>query len=136
MKLTFALLARYAEVDPESGLLNLTGGGIDVFGLKRLPAEFPIAFALQFRYPEPEAEKTFQIAMATLDPQIQPVGKSTDFQITPHLGEYHADGWNGIYTVAGAVTLAVEVPGTHSISVKIDGAVAGDIPFQVFHAVD
>jgi hypothetical protein len=136
VKLTFALLARYAEIDPDSGLLNVTGGGIDVFGLERLPAEFPIAFALQFRYPEPEAGRTFQIALATLDPQIQPVGEPADFEITPHLGEYHADGWQGIYAVAGTVTLAVESPGTHSISIKIDGAVAGDIPFQVFQASD
>ncbi len=134
MKLTFALLARYAEVDPESGLLNVTGGGLDVFGLKHLPAEFSVAFALQFRYPEHEAGQSFRIALATLDPQIQPVGESTDFEITPHLGEYHADGWQGIYAVAGAVTLAVEAPGTHSVNVKIDGALAGDIPFQVFQA--
>jgi hypothetical protein len=93
VKLTLALLARYAEVDPESGLLNLTGGGVDVFGLKRLPAEFPMAIALQFRYPEAEAERTFQVALITLDPQIQPVGRPTDFEITPHLGAYHAEGW-------------------------------------------
>jgi hypothetical protein len=136
VKLTFALLARYAEIDPDSGLLNVTGGGIDVFGLEHLPAEFPIAFALQFRYPEHEAGQTFQIALATLDPQIQPVGESTDFEITPHLGDYHADGWQGIYAVAGTVILAVELPGTHSISIKIDGALAGDIPFQVFQASD
>lgn len=134
MKLALALLARYAEVDPESGLLNLTGGGVDVFGLKRLPAEFPMAVALQFRYPEAEAEKTFRIALITLDPQIQPVGQSTDFEITPHLGAYHAEGWQGVYTVTGVVTLAVESPGAHSISIKIDDAVAGDIPFQVFRA--
>ena len=136
MKLTFALLARYAEIDPDSGLLNVTGGGIDVFGLDRLPAEFPIAFALQFRYPEHEAGQTFHIALATLDPQIQPVGEPTHFEITPHLGEYHADGWQGIYAVAGTVILAVEAPGTHSIGIRIDGALAGDIPFQVFQASD
>lgn len=136
MKLTLALLARYAEVDPESGLLNLTGGGVDVFGLKRLPAEFPMAFALQFRYPEAEAGKTFQIALTTLDPQIQPVGKPTHFEITPRLGKYHAEGWYGTYTITGVVTLAVEMPGTHSINIEIDGAVAGDISFQVFQAAD
>jgi len=136
VKLTFALLARYAEIDPDSGLLNVTGGGIDVFGLERLPAEFPIAFALQFRYPEHEAGQAFQITLATLDPQIQPVGEPTDFEITPQLGEYHADGWQGIYAVAGTVILAVESAGTHSISIKIDGALAGDIPFQVFRAGD
>ena len=78
MKLSLALLARYAEVEPESGLLNLTGGGVDVFGLRRLPAQFPIACALQFR----------------------------------------------------------DSPGTHSISVAVDGLVAGDIPFQVFQTPD
>jgi hypothetical protein len=83
VKLALALLARYAEVDPDSGLLNVTGGGIDVFGLQRLPAEFPIAFALQFRYPESEAGRAFQIALATLDPQIQLIGEPTDFQGRP-----------------------------------------------------
>jgi hypothetical protein len=34
------------------------------------------------------------------------------------------------------VTLAVEMPGTHSINIVIDGAVAGDISFQVFQAAD
>lgn len=136
MKLALALLARYAEVDPDSGLLNVTGGGIDVFGLEHLPAEFPIAFALQFRYPEHETRQAFQITLATLDPQIQPVGDPTDFEITPQLGRYHADGWQGIYAVAGTAILAVESPGTHSISIKIDGALVGDIPFQVFQAGD
>lgn len=79
---------------------------------------------------------TFQIALTTLDPQIQPVGKPTGFEITPQLGEHHAEGWYGIYTITGVVTLAVESPGTHSISVKIGDAVAGDIPFQVFRAAD
>lgn len=136
MKLTLALLARYAEVDPESGLLNLTGGGVDVFGLKHLPAEFTMACALQFRYPEAEAGKTLQIALTTLDPQIQPVGKPTHFEITPRLGKYHAEGWYGTYTITGVVTLAVETPGTHSISIEIDGAVTGDISFQVFQTAD
>ena len=132
MKLTLALLARYAEVDPESGLLNLTGGGVDVFGLKRLPAEFSVACALRFLYREVEDGKAFQVAMATLDPQLQPVGQPTGFEITPKLGQYHVEGGLGSYTVAGAVTLAVESAGLHSISITIDGAVAGDIPFQAF----
>jgi hypothetical protein len=56
------------------------------------------------------------------------------FEITPKLGTYHIEGGHGTYTVAGAVSLAVESVGLHSISVGIDGAVAGDIPFQVFLA--
>jgi len=59
------------------------------------------------------------------------VGKSTDFEITPDLGEYHADGWQGIYAVAGVVTIRIESPGPHSISLKVDGHVGGDIPFQI-----
>jgi hypothetical protein len=134
VKLTLALLARYAEVDPESGLLNLTGGGLDIFGVKRLPTEFTIASALRFRFPEDEAGRRFKIVLATLDPEIQPVGKPTDFEITPRLGEYHAEGGHGTYTVAGAMTLVVEAPGMHSINITIDEAVAGDIPFRVFLA--
>ena len=131
MKLTFALLARYAEIEVEGGLLNLTGGGIDVFGVKSFPAEFTVAFALQFRYPEDESGKAFNVSLATLDAQLQPVGKPTDFEITPRLGVHHADGWQGIYAVAGAVTILVESPGPHSISLTIDGLVGGDIPFQI-----
>jgi hypothetical protein len=132
VRLTLALLARYAEVEPDSGLLNLTGGGVDVFGLRHLPAEFSLACALQFRFAEDEAGKAFKVRLATLDPQIQPVGSPTEFEITPQLGEFHAAGWHGRYTVAGTVTIAVDSPGTHSISITIDDEVAGDIPFQVF----
>jgi hypothetical protein len=74
--------------------------------------------------------------LTTLDPQIQPVGKPTHFEITPSLGKYHAEGWYGTYTITGVVTLAVETPGTHSISIEIDGAVAGDISFQAFQTAD
>lgn len=136
MKLTLALLARYAEVDPDSGLLNLTGGGVDVFGMKRLPAEFTMACALRFLYREVESGQTFQVALATLDPQLQIVGKPTDFQITPHLGAFHVEGGLGTFTITGAVTLAVKSVGLHNISITIDGAIAGDIPFQVLLSDD
>ena len=132
MKLTFALLARYAEIDPESGLLNVTGGGIDVFGVKHLPASFPMPFVLQFRYPEAEAGQAFTITMGTFDSALELVGEQTDFEITPNLGEYHAEGSHGIYAVAGTVQLAVESVGAHSMWIEVDGSVAGDIPFQVF----
>ncbi|HEV3320605.1 MAG TPA: hypothetical protein VG147_00255 [Solirubrobacteraceae bacterium] len=69
--------------------------------------------------------------MATLDPQLQLVGKPTDFEITPHLGALHVEGGLGTFTVTGAITLAVKSVGLHSISITIDGAIAGDIPFQV-----
>jgi hypothetical protein len=95
-----------------------------------------VACALRFRYPEAEAGRTFQVTLSTLDPQIEPVGKPSEFKITPRLGEYHVEGGHGTYTVAGAVTLAVESAGIHSISITIDGAVAGDIPFQVLPTND
>jgi hypothetical protein len=136
VKLTLALLARYAEVDPESGLLNLTGGGVDVFGIKRVPTEFTMACALRFLYREVESGQTFQVTLATLDPQLQLVGKPTDCEITPHLGAFHVEGGLGTFTVTGAVTLAVESVGLHSISIAIDGAIAGDIPFQVLLSDD
>jgi hypothetical protein len=103
-----------------------------VFGLKSLPAEFPLACALRFLYREVEAGQTFNVALATLDPQLQAVGAPTEFQITPTIGEYHVDGGHGTYTVAGAVTLAIALAGLHSINITIDGVSAGDIPFQVF----
>jgi hypothetical protein len=134
VKLTLALLARYAEVDPDSGLLNLTGGGLDVFGVKRLPVEVSLACALRFLFREVEAGQAFQVALVTLDPQLERVGQPTEFEITPSLGEYHVEGGHGTYTVAGAVTLVVEAAGLHSINITIDGASAGNIPFQVFLA--
>jgi hypothetical protein len=136
VKLAYALLAKYAEIDPNSGLLNVVSGGIDVFGLKHLPASFPAAFALQFRFPESEAGKTFKIEMGVRDPQLQPIGQPTDFEVTPALGEYHADGSHGIYAIAGSVTLLAESVGAHLVWIEIDGAIAGDIPFQVFLAPD
>ncbi|HEV7942862.1 MAG TPA: hypothetical protein VGP17_08695 [Solirubrobacteraceae bacterium] len=134
MKLTLALLARYAEVEPEGGLLNLTGGGLDVFGVPKLPEEFPLAFALRFLYREVEAGQAFQVVLATLDPELQPVGQPTNFEIAPHLTPYHVEGGHGTYAVAGTVMLRVEVEGLHSINITIDGSSVGDIPFQVFLA--
>ena len=47
MKVHLAVFARYAETEPDSGTLNLTGGGIDVFGVDSLPVEFPVYIALR-----------------------------------------------------------------------------------------
>jgi hypothetical protein len=132
VKLTLALLARYAEVEPESGLLNLTGGGLDVFGLKSLPAEFELACAMRFLFREVEADHPFRVTLVTLGPDLAPVGAQSDFEIVPRLGEYHIEGGLGTYTVAGALTLRVVSPGMHTINIAIDDATAGSIPFQVF----
>jgi hypothetical protein len=132
VKVTLALLARYAEVAPDSGLLNIVGGGIDVFGVARLPVRFPMAFALQFRYPQEESDVPREITFATRDPRLEIVGQPTTFEVTPRLSEYHAEGWRGIFAVTGRIDLIVESTGTHSIGIQIDGMERGDIPFQVF----
>jgi hypothetical protein len=131
VRVTAALLARYAEVEPDTGMFNIIGGGVDGFGVPTLPIEFPMPFALQLRFAESEAGTPREITLLTRDPQLREVGEPTTFEITPTLGEDHAEGWEGIFSVAGAVTLYVEEPGTHSIGIQIDGAESGDIPFQV-----
>jgi hypothetical protein len=135
VKVTLALLARYAEVD-QDGLLNIVGGGIEVFGLRELPAEFPMGFALQFRYPQDEAGVPRTITLTTLGPTLEVVGEITEFEVTPTLSEFHAEGWQGIYAVTGGIDLTVESPGAHSIGIKIDGIESGDIPFQALLVED
>lgn len=68
MKIQTALLARYAEVEPQGGLLNVTGGGVDVFGLRQLPAEFIVAVALQLVFDEQEASVEHELAALVRDP--------------------------------------------------------------------
>ena len=131
MRVQAALLARFAETDPESGLLNLVGGGLDVFGLNEAPAQFPVAFAVLLRFAESEADRTFDLTFVLRGPALEPVGEPTSFEITPRLGEYHAEGSEGTFTATGALRLITESVGTHSVSVQIDGIEAGVIPFQV-----
>jgi hypothetical protein len=131
VRVTAALLARYAEVETEGGLLNIIGGGTDVFGVPALPVSFSMPFALQLRFDEAEAGQTFQVGMIIRDPQLESIGGPTEFPIVPTLSEYHAEGWEGVFCVAGVVGLYAEEPGTHSVGIQIDGAERGDIPFQL-----
>jgi len=118
-------------VEPDGGLLNITGGGIDVFGVRRLPAEFTVAFALQLIFDQQEAGNEVELATVVRGPDLEPLGERAAWRITPELGKLHAPGWRGCYTIAGAITLAVKAEGPHSVAVQIAGAEAGDIPFQV-----
>lgn len=117
-------------------MLNIVGGGIDVFGVAHLPVDIPIGFALQFRYPQAESGVTREVRLTTLDPSLQIVGQPTTFEVTPQLGEFHAEGWLAVYTVTGGIELTVEAEGTHSLGIQIDGFESGAIPFQVFLADD
>jgi hypothetical protein len=56
VRVTAALLGRFTETEPDGGLLNIVGGGTDLFGCPEVPVEFAMPFALQLRYPESEAE--------------------------------------------------------------------------------
>ncbi len=97
MRVAFGVLARYAEVDSEHGLVNLTGGGVDVFGVEHFPVQFMQRFVLQFRFDESEAGRRHHVVMRVLDPQLKPIGEAASFEIAPKLGEYHASGWQGIF---------------------------------------
>lgn len=134
MKVQTALLARYAEVEQQGGLLNVTGGGLDVFGLSRLPTEFPVAFVLQLSFDETEADEEHQLSVVVLGPDLQPVGQRVVVPFTPSLGELHAEGWRGVFSVAGSIELRVESFGPHSVQIDVDGKQTGDIPFQTVRA--
>ncbi|MGC2375172.1 MAG: hypothetical protein WA484_14985 [Solirubrobacteraceae bacterium] len=134
MKVQTALLARYAEVEPQGGLLNVTGGGINVFGVRRLPADVPIAFVLQLVFDEAEADIEHAVSLLVRDPQLQVVGEPVSTPFTPRLGEFHAPGWRGIFSITGGIVLPVHTAGPHSLGIQLDHAEAGDIPFQVLLA--
>jgi hypothetical protein len=134
VKIQTALLARYAEVEPQGGLLNVTGGGIDVFGVRRLPAEFTVALVLQLVFDESETGKEHELAVVVRGPDLQAVGERMAWPVTPVLGEMHAPGWRGFFSIAGAITIAVTAEGSHSIGLQLNGAEANDIPFQVLLA--
>lgn len=131
MKVQTALFARYAEVEPRGGLLNVTGGGVDVFGLRRLPAETTVALVLQLAFSEDEAGVDQELAIVVRGPDLEVVGGRVAWNITPITGEFHMPGWRGIYSIAGALTLELARPGAYSAGIQINGAEAGDIPFQV-----
>jgi hypothetical protein len=131
VRVTLALLARYAETEPDGGLLNIIGGGTDVFGVAELPVEFSMPFALALRFDEPEADTPILVSMVIRGPDLQDLGPDTDFSIIPTLGAYHAPGWEGVFYIAGVIGLYAEQHGGHSIGIRLDGIEAGVIPFQI-----
>jgi hypothetical protein len=134
MKVQTALLARYAEVEPQGGLLNVTGGGINVFGVRHLPVDVSIAFVLQLVFDEAEADTEHTVSLLIRDPRLQVVGEPVNVPFTPKFGEFHAQGWRGIFSITGGIVLPVQAAGPHSLGIQIDHAEAGDIPFQVLLA--
>jgi len=131
MKVQTALLARYAEVESESGLLNVTGGGLSVFGSDRLPLELPVGFVLQLTFDESEADQEHRLEVEVLGPDLQAVGETIDVPFTPRFGQFHTPGWRGFFAITGSLTLLMEAAGAHSVQIALDGQIAGDIPFLV-----
>ena len=84
MKLQTAMLARYAETE-QGGLLNITGDGVDVFGIPELPLEFTMALALQLTFDESEADREHELAVIVLGPDLEPVGQAMTVPFTPGL---------------------------------------------------
>jgi hypothetical protein len=134
VRVTAALLARYAENETGTGFINVIGGGVDVFGVRWLPVEFSQPFAIQMRFAEAEADQEFQVGMAILGPDLQEIGLPTEFPIVPKLDEFHAEGWEGVIFIAGTVGLYAKQVGGHSVSIRINGSESGSIPFQVVEA--
>jgi hypothetical protein len=134
VRVQLAVLARYAEVEEQMGLLNLTGAGIDIFGVRSVPADLPVHFALQLRFEEQEVGIERQVTLAVKGADLAVESQPASFSITPQLGPYHAAGWQGIYAVAGGIVLPVTAAGTYFLDVMFDGESepAGSVPFQVF----
>jgi hypothetical protein len=79
VRVTAALLARYAETEPDGGLLNVIGGGTDVFGVPELSVDFSMPFGLQLRFAEADAGTTFQVGMVVRGPDpTQLAARATD----------------------------------------------------------
>ena len=109
MKVHLAVFARYAETEPDSGTLNLTGGGIDVFGVDSLPVEFPVYIALRLLFDEDEAGKERTVTLVlkgvsriTRIPQV----RSREFPTRRAAGEGGAERCDGVAVAAHAVAVA------------------------------
>lgn len=138
MKVRFAAFARYAETEPETGLLNLTGAGASVFGVESVPVTIPTYFALLLGFEEDEVgqEREIRPVLRLGTGQLDVVQRPEPFTITPRLGEYHAPGWEGAYAITGILDMAIQEPGAYYLDLHIDDAEesAGSIPFQVILA--
>ncbi len=89
---------------------------------------------LQLVSSEDEAGVDQELAIVVRGPDLEVVGERVAWKITPVMGEFHTPGWRGIFSIAGALTLELAQPGAYSAGIQIDGAEAGDIPFQVVMA--
>ena len=131
MRVQWATLARYAEVELGSRFMTIIGAGAEVFGTPSVPARLRTYLALQLRYPEAEADHEQLATFTVRDPDLQPLGRSIEVPFEPALNPLHAPGWEALFSIAGPMSFTVDAVGTYSIGVDFTGTHAAEIPFRV-----
>jgi hypothetical protein len=131
MRVQWATLARYAEVEVRNGLMTIVGAGTDVFRMPSLPSRLTTYFALQLRYHEAEADHEHFATFIVRDPDLQPVDRPVEIRFEPALNPTHAVGWEALFSIGGTISFTVGAVGTYSIGIDLTGAHAAEIPFRV-----
>jgi hypothetical protein len=131
MRVQWATLARYAEVELGSRFMTIVGAGAEVFGTPSVPARLRAYLALQLRYPEVEANHEHLVTFTLRDIDLQPVGQPLDVRFVPALNPLHALGWEALFSIAGPMSFTVDALGTYSIGIDLTGAHVAEIPFRV-----
>jgi hypothetical protein len=131
MRVQWATLARYAEAEAETGLITIVGAGAEVLGVPSFPNHVITFLAVQFRYPEAEADYEHVVAFTVRDPDLQTVGRSVEVPFEPALNPFHAPGWEALFSIAGPMSFTVDEAGTYSIGIDVAGAHAAEIPFRI-----
>ena len=131
MRVQWATLARYAEVEAGYPLMTIIGAGTDLFRMRSLPLRLTTYLALQLRYHGVEADHEHLATLTVRDPDLQPVGRPLEIRFEPTLNPRHAVGWEALFSIGGAISFTVDAVGTYSIGIGLTGAHAAEIPFRV-----
>jgi hypothetical protein len=131
MRVQWATLARYAEVELGSRFMTIVGAGAEVFGTPSVPARVRTYLALQLRYPEAEANHEHLVTFTLRGTDLQPAGPPVDVRFVPALNPLYAPGWEALFSIAGPMSFTVDAHGTYSIGLDLTGVHAAEIPFRV-----
>jgi hypothetical protein len=144
MRLGWILLANYAEAPPGSGLVNLTGAGwdtINVIGPIQVqglpPTATPPVTALQgslafnLLFHVTEAGRSHDFAVTIMDADGNQAARA-EGSVQPQKQADHPLGWDvGVNAVLSLTGILLPKFGLYRISVLVDGAHLGDLPFRV-----
>jgi hypothetical protein len=131
MRVQWATLARYAEVEEGHARMTIVGAGTDVFRMPSLPSRLTTYLALQLRCHEVEADHEHLATFTIRDPDLEPVGRPVEVPFEPALNPMHPAGWEALFSIGGAISFTVDAVGTYSIGVDLTGAHAAEIPFRI-----